>query len=388
MSEKPLHGVRVVELATVFPGPLAGMWLADLGADVIKIEHPRSGDVARHMGPPPRGGKQESVTFLVANRGKRSLTLNVTRDQGREVLFRLIENADVLIESYRPGTTERLGLHYAALSERFPRLIYAHLSLYGSVGPYVDKLGHDGNAAALTGILASTGRERPTLPGVQMADVSGAQITVSSILAALFQRERSGRGQFIDSALIDAAFTNVTLLAGHVLAAASTRHGEGALNGGLASYQIYETKDGGHVVLCALEDRFLRTFLEKACALDLAPRIAQGGSTASEALSALFLQRTLAEWTPVMEVASSCLSPVRSVAEAMQDPHLIARGLVQVMEHPTEGRLVMVGSPYRLAGVRASELLPPAMGEHSAHILAELGYDANAVAALRAAKVV
>jgi alpha-methylacyl-CoA racemase len=387
MLDRPLEGIRVIELASVFPGPLAGMWLADLGADVIKVEHPRAGDVARRMGPPPKNGRRDSVTFLVANRGKRSLTLNVARPQGREILLQLLADADVLLESYRPGTTRRLGLDFDTLHARFPRLVYAHLSLHGMVGPYADKLGHDGNAAALTGILSTTGRDRPTLPGVQMADVGGAQVMVSSVLAALFQRERTGTGQLIDGALIDAAFTQMTLLAGHVLAGEPTAFGRGALNGGLPVYQVYATKDEAHVVLCALEERFLQTFLDKAGASELAPKLAAGGAELEQALASLFAGRTLAEWEPVMQSASSCLSPVRSVEQALEDPHLRARGLIQELDHPTEGRLILVGSPYRVGGASAARRPPPRLGEHTQAILQELGFDEGAIAALRDATV-
>lgn len=389
MATKPLDGVRVIELASLFPAPLAAMWLADLGADVIKVEHPRGGDIARRMGPPPTGGRRDSVTFLVANRGKRSLTLNVTRAKGRDILLGLLERADVLIESYRPGTTERLGIDQRTLGAVFPRLIYAHLSLYGREGPYSQRMGHDANAASLTGILSTTGHDQPTLPGVQLADVGGAQVMVSSILAALYQRERTGKGQFIDGALIDAAFTHATLLAGHVLAGEPTAHGQGALNGGLATYQVYATRDHAHVVLCALEPRFLQTFLETAGAAQLLPRVAAGGAEAKSALAALFASRSLAEWTPLMEVASSCVTPVRSIAEAMHDPHLRARGLVQQLDHPVEGRLLLVGTPYRLAGLSSHERPPPRLGEHTESVLAEeLGYDRAIVDALREERVV
>jgi crotonobetainyl-CoA:carnitine CoA-transferase CaiB-like acyl-CoA transferase len=388
MVDAPLAGVKVLELASVFPGPLTGMWLADMGADVIKVEHPRGGDVARKMGPPPVDGKSDSVTFLVANRGKRSMTLNVARPKGRELLRRLLADADVLIESYRPETTRRLGIDHHALCEEFPRLVYIHLSLYGMEGPYAGQMGHDGNVAALTGVLATTGRDAPTLPGVQVADVGGAHVALSSTLAALYQRERTGRGQFVDCSLMDAAFASTTLVAGHLMAAERTAFGRGPLNGGQAHYRVYETRDGAHVVLCALEPRFLDAFLGAAGVTGLAPRVHEGGPTAAAALEELFASRTLAEWAPLFDQASACLSPVRSLEEAMDDPHLRARNMIQELDHPVEGRLLLVGSPFRLRGASPSPTPPPVLSQHTAEVLGDLGYDDEAMDTMRRERVI
>ena len=216
----PLDGVRVIDLSLLLPGPLCSMYLGDMGADVIKVENPRMPDLTRMMGArlqSPSGESSESGLFLMLNRNKRAITINLKRPEGREVLLRLLEDADILIEGFRPGTLDEMGIGYEQLRERFGRLIYCAISGYGASGPYRDLAGHDGNYIGYAGLLDINGEAGgpPVLPGVQIADIGGGtQMALSAILAALFARERTGEGQFLDISMLDGAFSFLSLHAG------------------------------------------------------------------------------------------------------------------------------------------------------------------------------
>ena len=377
----PLAGLRVLDLTRLLPGPFCTQLLGDLGADVVKIEDPAGGD-------PARQGSTNHV-FLQVNRNKRSLALNLKAPDGRDLLLRLVERAHVLIESFRPGVMDRLGVGYSILAERNPRLVYATLSGFGQSGPYRDRPGHDLNYLALAGMLGlNAARDGdPIPPAVQVADLGGGSLAAVGILAAVFAAQQTGRGQFLDVSLYASAVAWLpTLVAAREMAGRAPVPGEPPLAGGLPQYDVYPTRDGRYVSLGALEPKFLLAFLERVGRLDLAP-LAAGGQAERERLRAelraVFATRTQAEWVACLADVDTCFAPVLTLDEAMADPQAQALGLFTSVEHPQLGRLPQLGSPFDFSSTPAAiRRPPPALGEHTREILAELGLADEQVLAL------
>ncbi|MBI3395852.1 MAG: CoA transferase, partial [Spirochaetia bacterium] len=366
----PLAGIKVVDLSLLLPGPLCSMYLGDMGADVIKVENPRAADLTRYMGTrveSPDKSHSESGMFLAINRNKRSITINIKREEGREVLFKLLESADILLEGFRPGALDDMGIGYEALSARFPRLIYCAISGYGATGPYRDLAGHDGNYIAHSGLLGITGEADgpPVLPGFQVADIGGGSLTaLSSILAALYAREKTGRGQFLDISMMDGAFSFLSLHAGEFIASGrDPERGESPLSGSLPNYHVYECKDGRHVMLGSLEERFFRGFLRR---IDREQILEGVNLTSMDDLARLrpvmndiFKSKTRDEWAALFTDPECCLAPVNTIKEAFADPQLQSRGMVVKMNHPRLGEILMVGSPFRFSQTACEYRLPP-----------------------------
>src|SRR5437588_1483414 len=286
------------------------MLLADLGADVIKIEEPNGGDPARHYS--PTRGDTGSV-FLLANRNKRSIPLNLKAPEGRDLLLRLAERADVLVESFRPGVMDRLGVGYAVLAGRNPRLIYATLSGFGQTGPYRDRAGHDLNYLALAGVLGyNVDRQgQPVPPGVQVADLGAGTLAAVAILAAVIARQETGRGQAVDVSLFGSAVAWLpTLIAALFSRGQSLPPGEPVLAGGLAQYDVYATADGRHVTLGALEPKFLLNFLNAVGRPEL---MTQDRERLRSDLGAIFGSRSLAEWNAILKDVDTCFAPVNTL---------------------------------------------------------------------------
>jgi crotonobetainyl-CoA:carnitine CoA-transferase CaiB-like acyl-CoA transferase len=381
-----LDGVRVLDLTRLLPGPYCTLLLADMGADVVKVEDPGGGDPARHY-PPLRG--DTGAVFLLVNRNKRSLTLNLKSDDGRELLLRLAERADVLVEGFRPGVMDRLGLGYAALRERNPRLIYATLSGFGQSGPDAQRPAHDLNYVALSGLLGfnADAQGRPVVPAVQVADLGGGALAAVGILGAVVARERTGSGQRVDTSLFGAAVSWLpTLFASTLGAGASPAPGRPPLAGGLPQYDIYATRDGRYVTLGALEPRFFQAFAAAVGRPDLV-----GLDTAGlrRELRELFASRSLAEWERSLRAVETCFAPVSTLDEAVHDPQADALGLFTSVLHPRLGQLEQIGPPFALSATPAGVRFPPPdLGEHTAAVLAEIGLTEPEVRALAARGVV
>lgn len=359
-----LTGVRVIDLTRLLPGAFATLMLAELGAEVIKVEDPRGGDPMRHL-PPFVGGR--GVYDLMLGRGKKSVALDLKSADDRASLAALVATADVVVESFRPAAAARLGVTAADLRGAHPRLIHASITGYGQTGPYAERPGHDLNYVALSGILAT---ERPTpsaLPRMFMADVGGGAVSaVVAILAALFARERSGEGASLDISMHEAALYWVMLPgARDLIDAGDSAVGELPTFGEHACYNVYETRDGQQIALGALELKFWVTFCEAVGRPELSARHQTGDDDQQVLLRevrTIFRTRTRDEWLAFFEGRDVCLSPVNQPAEAFNDPHVAVRGAI------VRGTgLRAVRAPF---GLPTLELGPaPEVGAHTREIL-------------------
>jgi crotonobetainyl-CoA:carnitine CoA-transferase CaiB-like acyl-CoA transferase len=371
--------MRVLDLSRLLPGPYCSRILADLGFEVIKVERPGGGDWSRYV-PPVDPESGQSLFFGAVNRGKKSLTLNLKSDEGRAILLRLIGTADVLLESFRPGVMERLGLGYETLAQVHPRLVYCALSGYGADGPYRERAGHDLNYAGLTGLLDLTGLRKspPSIPGAPVADLSGALWAAVGILFALLERERSGLGQCVEASLLGGALSFLPLAVVRHQGGQPMARGSSDLNGGVVCYNIYETQDGHHMTLSALEPEFWANFCQAVGREDLMGQQftpALPGEPAYEDLCALFRSRTRQDWVEALVGVDACCEPVYTVGEALDSPPVQALGMLTSL-----GLLapVHLSSQERCAAEPA-----PALGQHTVTYLAELGYNSAAVEELR-----
>jgi len=385
----PLTGLRVLELAHLLPGEFATMWLGDLGADVIKVEVPETADSPQLVIPRDPANPYRAAL----DRNKRSLTLNLKDPRGLEILKRLVVTADVLLEGFRPGVMERLGAGYDPLRSLNPRLIYCSISGFGQDGPYRLRPGHDNNYLALAGLLACNrgGDGHPHLLPVQLADVGGGALpAIIAILAALIARERTGEGQYIDVAMLDGALAWTYFLLPFSRHPALNDQGIGAgmLTGDALCYNIYETKDGRYLALGALEPKFWRAFCQAIQRPDLLPHALNTGPEAPQRLAdlrALFKTRTLAEWLSLLDPDTTCITPLLSLDEMMDDPQVVHRGQIFTDEFGTPHAGFPARFSHTPAGTRRGA---PRPGQHTLEILRELGLNRGEVVKLQAAGVV
>jgi crotonobetainyl-CoA:carnitine CoA-transferase CaiB-like acyl-CoA transferase len=389
MSTPPLEGVHVLDLTRLLPGGYATQTLADLGADVLKIEEPGQGDYAR--GTPPFA-RNVGQAFLAVNRNKRSAALNLKHPAGREALLRLVDGADVLVESFRPGVMARLGLDWETLHARNPQLIVCAISGYGQDGPYSQRPGHDLNYIGYAGLLAHLTRavQPPTMPGAQFADIGGGGLmAVVGILAALVGRAATGEGRYVDVSMLDGALGLLPLLASNTLAGVpEPQPDEFYLSGALPGYNVYEAADGRYVTLGALEPKFWAEFCLRVGREDLIarhiPANAEDRATTMAELAAIFKTKTRDEWVAELGNADVCLGPVNSLEEALADPQVQARRTAFAADYgdgDEEARALRT-TPLLSDAPVEMRLGMPKLGEHTEAALALAGYSAEEIAAL------
>jgi crotonobetainyl-CoA:carnitine CoA-transferase CaiB-like acyl-CoA transferase len=382
-----LDGVRVLDLTRLLPGGFATGLLADLGAEVIKIERPGVGDYMR-WGEPRIG--EESAASWVIDRGKRSIGLNLKEPRGVEVLRRLVPTADVLIESFRPGVADRLGVGYEPLRELQPRLVYCSLSGYGQDGPLEAEAGHDLNYVGRAGQLSISGWRDglPAIPGVQVGDLGGSLLSVAGILAALLNAERTGQGDHIDVSLTDAAFALLSVHLGDYFATGVVPERERMpLNGLYPCYNLYACADGKCLAVGALEEQFFAELCEAVGRPDLAGTHLD--PAAVPIWRSLFESRPRDAWLALLEGRDVCVGPVNDVAEACAEPLFAHREMIVQVNHPAGGSVRQVGVPIkaRTHPGRVGDPAPP-LGEGTKHYLSEVGYSGAEIEELLAAGVV
>src|SRR5437660_5587453 len=378
----PLTGIRILDLTRLLPGAYCTLLLADMGADVIKVEEPGAGDYMRWT-PPLAGG--QSALFNAINRNKRSVTLNLKADAGRDLLLRLVEGADVLVEGNRPGVMDRLGLGWEVVHARNPRLVMCSITGYGQDGPFASRAGHDLNYMATAGGLGLNGERDgpPVPPAVQVADIGGGGLHPAvAILGALVGVQRGGEGRWIDASMTDGAVTWLGMAFAARDAGESVLRGDQRLAGRYACYRVYACKNGGYFSVAALEPKFwsaLCAALERTDLVDL--QFSDDGAV-HVALEDIFASRTRIEWQRKLAALDACCEPVLDLDEVLSHPQIAARRLIETRESGVEVRPAIPLSE----GWRRRDA--PRLGEHTVEVLAELGIEGAQLEELKTAGAV
>jgi crotonobetainyl-CoA:carnitine CoA-transferase CaiB-like acyl-CoA transferase len=383
VSNQYLEGVRVLDLSRLLPGPYLTLIFADAGADVVKVEDPRLGDYLRAF-PPSRGGV--GARYQAINRNKRSIALDLKSPAGRDALLAMARRADVVVESFRPGVMDRLGVGYAALRQRNPRMVLCSISGYGQTGPYRDRAGHDVNYVSLAGVLAMGGSRggAPMLPGVQIADLAGGALWgATAVLAALFRRERTGEGAHLDISMTEGSLALLATELGAIDAGAEVpTRGRTMLNGGLACYGVYETSDHRYLSIGPLEPKFWAAFCA-AIGRDgdaselVAPAAVQ--DRVRDEIQAILATRPRDEWVHRLATADCLCEPVLELDELADHPVHRDRGVFFDLELPSGDRTRHVRTPLGLPLRRDPA---PRLGEHTRQVLTEYGLSDDEIEAL------
>ena len=371
----PLEGIKILDLSTMLPGPFCSMILADFGAEVIKVEAVKGGDLFR--GGVPKIGDTGGAFFQV-NRNKKSITLNLKSEEGKEIFYKLAKDADVVLEQYRPGVVKKLGVDYETIKAINPKIVYCSLSGYGQTGPYRLTSGHDLNYISYAGILGLTARkgQTPTIPGVQIADIGGGALYAAiGILIALMGVKQNGVGQYVDTSMLDGAVSWLPVLANdYFVKGVSPKAAENILNGQNACYEVYETADGRYISIGAIEPHLWANFCDAIGKEEF--KLWQRDLTKQDEMFAclreMFKSKTQAEWIEKLTGVDCCWAPVKNLEEVFADPQVLARDMVYEMTDPAGcyGSVKMIGSAVKLSETPArQELFPPRKGEHNKAIL-------------------
>jgi crotonobetainyl-CoA:carnitine CoA-transferase CaiB-like acyl-CoA transferase len=368
--------------------------LADLGAEVVKVEEPGFGDYIRWI-PPLVHGK--SYRYLILNRNKKSLTLDLKSKEGRDIFLKLVSKSDVVLESFRPGVAKRLNISYEELKATNPRIIYCAISGYGQDGPYSTLSGHDIDYIGYGGILGITGEKGkpPIIPGVQIADIGGGgMLAATSILAALIARTKTGKGQFVDVSMLDGVVSWLSIHAAEYFGEGrSPERGKMMLSGGLAAYNVYETKDGKYLTLGILEEWFWKNLCNALGREDLGKVNFMNPIEQPSLFSTLretFKAKTLFEWIKILNAADVPCGPVNPIEDVFKDPQVLHRKMLVEIDHPVAGKIKQIGTPIKLSETPVTyRSPPPELGEHTEELLSGLvGLSKEQIKALKKARII
>lgn len=377
----PISGIRVLDLTRLLPGAFCTMILADLGAEVIKIEEPGIGDYMRYMPPLVNG---VSIYHIILNRNKKSISLNLKNDEERKLFLELARNSDVVVEGFRPGVACRLGIDYNIVKNINPGVIYCSITGYGQSSVYAYRAGHDLNYISLAGILSAsqkTCENLPAIPPVQIADLSGGVLASLSILAALIQRERTGRGVYIDISMTDSSLLwNIVNVAVCIALNRQPSLEDLKLTGGYGCYRVYEASDGRYISVGALENKF---WINLCMALGLYNLASKQYSREErimvvDELRNTFKGKTQSEWLKILEDVDTCIAPVLDIFEVLNSSYVRERGLIVEINHPKAGRVKIMLTPIRINGLLPTPRLhAPELGEHNSEFLHNLPEDSK-----------
>lgn len=379
----PLSSLRILDLSRLLPGPYCSMFLSDFGAEVIKIEEPRQGDYVRWFDPKV---DDNSAIFHSLNRNKKSVTLNLKSQKGKEIFKELAETADIVIESFRPGVMDKLGIGYKELKKINNKIIYCAITGYGQDGPYSQMPGHDINYLSYAGLLGLQGEANrlPISPSVQIADIGGgAQMATIGILIALQARNKTGEGQFVDISMTDGVISWMqSFFSDYFVNQEVPERGKIMLGGGKACYFVYETADKRHLSVGALEEKFWEVFCQEIGVPYLIPRLNdpyEGQQEMIQEIGSVIKNKTLKEWTSIFEGKDACVAPVLNLDEVLEDPQIQHRGMIAEKQLDTKS-IKQLGVPIRLSqtpgGIKNNA---PGIGEHNNEIFSSLGYSVDEI---------
>ncbi len=392
----PLEGIKILELSRTLAGPYCSMMLADMGADVVKVEQPGSGDETRGFIPPTMEG--ESCYFLSLNKNKRSMTLNLKTEEGREIVKRLVLESDVLIENFRTGTMEKFGLGYDELKKINPRLIYCAVSGFGRTGPMKNEPAYDLLLQAIGGLMSVTGEpgRPPVKVGFSIVDLTTGLYAALGVMMALWVREKNGKGQYVETSLLDSIVSLQTYLAQGVLATGKVPKPMGSAHPNIAPYQAFKTKDS-YVIIAIPNDGLWRKMCDALGFDDLKedPKFAVNANRVkhrTELISRITKftnTKTTLDITNMLKEAGVPAGPINDIAQVLADPQVIHNGMIQEVDHPTIGNLKVLGIPYSLSETPGSvRLAPPLLGQHTEDVLQGMGYSTSDIVLLREKGVV